>query len=356
MDQRLHGWKLALALFIPAAIIGVAGFVAYGALSDDSPEVATGNEGVVATQTGVPTSSPETQPVDPTTVAGPAPTPTALTVPDPAPAPAATAVPATTTPTATAVPTTPPGPAPTATPDPSTATVSCSGVPATADTDQTFGPLVAVTVPPEAAAGFQFTWNFGNGTLTTSPVSGDISYTQAGTYTITLAGTNATTGATLSATCGTVTVAEVVATLQVACSVSSVDTQVELAAARAGDVMRVTTTWTPADVPLRLQYEFEPTDDLIIIGPATTGDTQTNAFGSDDGVFSIFWRYVETGETGRLTCPAYPGSEPAPSPTATLAQPPPPPPRCHRHRHRHRYGQAVNRRRLPVARTPIGNP
>ena len=93
MDQRLHGWKLALALFIPAAIIGVAGFVAYGALSDDGPEVATGNEGVVATQTGVPTSSPETQPVDPTTVAGPAPTPTALTVPDPAPAPAAAAVP-----------------------------------------------------------------------------------------------------------------------------------------------------------------------------------------------------------------------------------------------------------------------
>ena len=80
--------------------------------------------------------------------------------------------------------------------------------------------------------------------------------------------------------------------------------------------MRVTTTWTPADVPLRLQYEFEPTDALIIIGPATTGDTQTNAFGSDDSVFSIFWRYVETGETGRLTCPAYPGSEPAPSPTA----------------------------------------
>ena len=316
MDQRLHGWKLALALFIPAAIIGMAGFVAYGALSDDGPEVATGNQDVVVTQTEVPTSSPETQPVNPSTVAVPAPTPTALTVPNPAPAPAAAAVPTTTTPTATAVPTVPPGPAPTATPDPTTATVSCSGVPATADTDQTFGPLVAVTVPPEAADGFQFTWNFGNGTLTTSPVSGDISYTQAGTYTITLAGTNATTGATLSATCGTVTVAEVVATLQVACSVSSVDTQVELTAARAGDVMRVTTTWTPADVPLRLQYEFEPTDALIIIGPATTGDTQTNAFGSNDGVFSIFWRYVETGETGRLSCPAYPGSEPAPSPTA----------------------------------------
>ncbi|MDB4110170.1 hypothetical protein N9574_02835, partial [bacterium] len=89
MDQRLHGWKLALALFIPAAIIGMAGFVAYGALSDDGPEVATGNQDVVVTQTEVPTSSPETQPVNPSTVAVPAPTPTALTVPNPAPAPAA---------------------------------------------------------------------------------------------------------------------------------------------------------------------------------------------------------------------------------------------------------------------------
>ncbi len=73
--------------------------------------------------------------------------------------------------------------------------------------------------------------------------------------------------------------------------------------------MRVTTSWTPGDLGLYLQYEFETTDDLIIVNPATSGDSQTNAFGSDDGTFSIFWRYQDTGETGRLSCPAYPGGD-----------------------------------------------
>ena len=326
MNQRLHGWKLALALLIPAAIIGAAGFVAYGALSDDDQGVATGNDDAVATETALPTAPPETQPVDPTPDLTPPPAPTALTVPTAPPTtatavPSATAVPATpaATAAATAVPGPRPtsGPAPTATPDPSVVTVSCSGtIPSTADIGQTFGPLTAVTVPAEAAAGFTFTWNFGNNTIATSPVTGNISYAAVGSYTITLAGTNATTGATVSATCGTVTVAKEVAVLKVSCTVSSVNSEVELAAAKPGDVMRVTTTWTPADVPLRLQYEFETTDDLIIISPASPGDSQTNAFSSENGTFSVFWRYNETGETGTLSCPAYPGGETT-TPTAT---------------------------------------
>jgi len=35
MNERLQGWRLALALLIPAAIISGAGFFAYGALSDN---------------------------------------------------------------------------------------------------------------------------------------------------------------------------------------------------------------------------------------------------------------------------------------------------------------------------------
>ena len=326
MDQRLHGWKLALALLIPAALIGAAGYFAYGALSDDDQDVATGQDDNVET-TPTATSVVETQPVAPTVVEDPTPlpAPTALTLPSPPPSPAATAVPAATATTVpTAVPTSPPspqpttptGPAPTATPDPSIVTVSCSGdIPSTLDVGQTFGPLTAVTVPAEAAAGYQFTWSLDNGTVLTSPATGNLSYAQVGTYNVTLTGTNATTGATLSASCGTVTVGEAVSELVVSCSVSSVNSEVELAAAKAGDTMRVTTSWSPSDVRLSLQYEFETTDDLIIINPATSGDSQTNAFSTDDGVFSVFWRYAETGESGRLSCPAYPGGEITGTPT-----------------------------------------
>jgi hypothetical protein len=174
-----------------------------------------------------------------------------------------------------------------------------------------------VTVPAEAAAGYAFTWTLGDNTVLTSPAPGNLSYPEAGTFTITLAASNATTGASLSATCGTVTVSEPAIDLQVTCTVSSVNSDVELAAARAGDVMRVTTTWSTTDVQLSLQYEFETSDALIIVNPATTGDSQTNAFSSDDAAFSVFWRYDETGETGRLACPAYPRDEVTATPTAT---------------------------------------
>lgn len=330
MNQRLQGLKLALALLIPAVIIGAAGFLAYGALTDDDQDIATGDSDAAVATTSTAASLPEPQPSAATPAAGPTPLtiPTPITLPSSPPATAATDIPAGTT-TPVPAPITPSasqptaGPPPTATPDPNAATVSCGGViPATADTGQAFGPITAVTVPAEAAAGYVFTWTLGDNTMLTTPSIGELSYPDAGTYTITLAGSNATTGASLSATCGTVTISEVVANLQVICTVSSVDSEVELAAARAGDVMRVTTTWSPADVQLSLQYEFETNDDLIIVNPATTGDSQTNAFSSGDVAFSVFWRYHDTGETGRLTCPAYPGVEiggtPTPTPTSGI--------------------------------------
>jgi hypothetical protein len=305
MNQQLQGWKLALALLIPVAIIGAAGFLVYGALSDDDVVAAT-----------MPTAL-ETQTADPTTVPAPTPRslPTPLTLPT---APAVAAVPVTPTVTVTPLPaqTTPPapqptaGPAPTSTPDPSIVTVACKGdIPGTVDTGQAFGPLTAVTVPAEAAAGYIFTWNLGNSTTQTSLSTSNVSYAEAGTYTITLAGNSAATGVAIFVTCATITVSEPVANLQVSCSVSPANSEIELASAKAGDVMRITTIWSPTNIQLSLQYEFEPFDDLIIINPAATGDSQTNAFSGDDAVFSVFWRYGETGEAGQLTCPAYPGGE-----------------------------------------------
>ena len=136
MNQRLQGWKLALALLIPAAIIGAAGYVTYGALSDDDQGVATGDDNGAATTTPVPTTQAETQTVDATEDTSPTaiPPPTPLTVPSAPAVPAATSGPAV-APTATPAPTTPPapqpttpqGPAPTATPDASVVTISCVG-------------------------------------------------------------------------------------------------------------------------------------------------------------------------------------------------------------------------------------
>ena len=97
--------------------------------------------------------------------------------------------------------------------------------------------------------------------------------------------------------------------------VTPVDSELQLAAAKAGDDMRVTVRWTPDDEKLRLQYEFEVNDQLIIVSEATNGDSVTNAFSGDDGVFSVFWRSNNTGETGRLSCPAYPGGEVVGTPT-----------------------------------------
>lgn len=331
MNQRLQGWQLALALLIPAMIIGAAGYIAYGALSEDDQDLATGEDDVAEVDaTPTATSPPETDTVEPAEVAEP----TALSVPTAAAAPTATARPggtATATPGSTSAPvaptattrpapqpTAPTGPAPTATSDPSIVTIACGGtIPGSIEVGETFGPLTAVTTPPEAAASLRFTWTLGNTTTVMSPATGNISYANTGNYTISLVATNPGNGSTASATCGSVTVTESMASLDVECAVSSV-LGVPLNDARAGDNMRVTISWTPDDVPLYLQYEFEPTDDLIIVNPASSPNTRDNSFSFDGGTFRIFWRYEETGETGRVSCAAYPGSDGGgTSPTST---------------------------------------
>jgi len=331
MNERLQGWRLALAVLIPIAVIAGALYVVLG--NGDTSDVATGDTTVEPTATSV----AETQPVDEATAAPdpqadptPLPVPTALTVPtvDAAALPAPTQVPtveptAEPAPTAVPAPTADPGPAPTAgptptaTPDPSVTTLTCVGdVPGSTDTDGSFGPLTAEIFPAEAAASYQIVWNLGDGTVVTNPTSGTISYAQAGTYQITAQAQSITDDTAISATCGTVTVAAVAAPFIVRCSVTVTAGNKPLAEARASDTMTVTTTWTPADKPLNLTYEFDTSDDLVIVPNAATGNQQTNAFDSDSSSFSIFWRDAETGETGLLDCPAYPGTiETGPTPT-----------------------------------------
>ncbi|MFT5269904.1 MAG: hypothetical protein ACI88C_003350, partial [Acidimicrobiales bacterium] len=77
MNQRLQGPKLVLALLISAAMIGAAGFLAYGALSDDDQAIATGDDAAATAPTA--TSLPATQPAGPITAPGPTP----LTLPTP---------------------------------------------------------------------------------------------------------------------------------------------------------------------------------------------------------------------------------------------------------------------------------
>jgi len=339
MNQRLQGWQLALALIIPAIIIGAAGYIAYGALSEDDQDQATGDDDSVAEATPEPTATAETEtePVEPTEAAEP----TALVVPTAAAVPTATTPATTGTPAATAAPTatSPPapqptssGPTPTETPD--VVTIACGGtIPGSIEVGDTFGPLTATTSPPEAVSALQFTWNLGDTRTVSAAQTGQIGYENPGTYTITLNASNSVNDDTASATCGTVTVNEAMVSLDVSCSVSSV-LGIPVDDARAGDNMRVTVSWTPSDIPLYLQYEFETNDALIIANPASSGNTQDNSFSSNAGVFRIFWRYEETGETGRVNCPAYPGapdpgvtptSFPTPTPTLGSATPTPTP-------------------------------
>lgn len=361
MNQRLQGWKLALALLIPAAIIGAAGFIAYGALSDDTNQVAVSDEQpeVEATPTVEPTPLPETAPVaepvetteeTPTAIPLPTPEPTATVDPasiddlddeeedtdeaDPepaatsAPAPAATSAPA---PAATAAPAPAPtsGPAPTATPDPDVITVACSGdIPASVGVGEQFGPLTAVLSPPEAGAGVSYFWDFGNNRNAGSPGSGGISYSAPGSYTITLtANDSATATAVATTTCGTVTVAAGVESIAVTCAVSARD-GLALDAARPGDFVTVTISWEPDDVLLNLQYEYEVNDDIVIANGSSSGATQEWNFQARDGSFDVFWRDPITLINGRVSCLAYPGAvaedaedgvnaDPTPEPTAT---------------------------------------
>lgn len=321
MNQRLQGWQLALALIIPAMIIGAAGYIAYGALSEDDQDLATGDDDTAIEATPTATAPPQTDIVEPTEIAEP----TALVVPTAAIVPTPTAGPTTATPAATSAPqpttppapqpTTPPGPAPTETPD--VVTIACGGtIPSSIEVGDPFGPLTATTTPADAVSALQFTWSLGDSRTVAAAQTGSISYDTPGSYTITLGASNSVNDDTASATCGTVTVTEPVVTLDVSCSVTSV-LGIPVDDARAGDNMRVTVSWTPSDIPLYLQYEFEATDDLIIVNPASSGNSQENGFSTNGGVFRIFWRYDETGETGRVSCPAYPGADTGTGPTPT---------------------------------------
>ena len=343
MNERLQGWRLALALLIPAAIIGGAGFVAYGALTTDDQEVAASTAGEEEPSpevaTVVPTEIPETQPVEPTAepdaeeptaielatpvplqapTAEPADTTDAETAPEPEPAPAATSAPA--APAATAAPVATADPAaPTAipTPDPDGDQVTCVGtVPTTLEADQNFGPLTVSTIPPEADSRYVFQWMLDSTRTVTGSSTGFNSYSTPGTYTVSVVGTDLE-GNTISTTCGTITVTESQAAVTPVCSVSTTDSSIEISDAEAGTEVRVTVTWSPTDVPLNLQYEFETNDSLVFSNGAISGDSQTKAFSTDNGEFSIFWRNPANGESGLLKCAAYPGSTTEPVPTTT---------------------------------------
>lgn len=158
-----------------------------------------------------------------------------------------------------------------------------------------------------------------NSRTVTSAASGIVTYNEKGSFPISVTGTHLTTGETLLATCGTLTVGESVAAVAFKCSVRPVDSQINLKDAKAPEPMIVTASWTPADVKLNLQYEFESNDALIFSTEALPGDSQTNSFSTDDGVFSIFWRQSESGAVGRVSCPAYPmeGTSTVGTPTPT---------------------------------------
>ena len=86
MNQRLEGWRLALAVLIPAVIVALAIWFAIQALSgDDNTSVDTADPDLVA-PTPTEVAPPETDEVATPTVV---PTPTAFALPTSPPAPTA---------------------------------------------------------------------------------------------------------------------------------------------------------------------------------------------------------------------------------------------------------------------------
>jgi len=327
MNQRLQGWKLVLALLLPATIIGAAGFLAYDTLTDNSQDIAISGEAAESEPEPTPTTPPETDAVEPAVVptaapptAVPLPTPLATAVPaaepdptvEPTTAPAPTSAPAPTAAPASqpapSQPAQPAEPTATATPEPDLVTISCLGsVPSTLRIGGTFGPLTADITPSEAGLTHLFSFDTGVGTVQGRD-SGEITYITPGTYPVTLRARNLENNETTTTSCGTVTVADgaASASLAVRCVVTPVDSTIELKDAEAPDTMRVTTRWTPAATKLSLTYSFAALDQLIIVDDASTGNSQVKGFASEnDATFSI---------------PAYPGKNAAtvtPKPTAT---------------------------------------
>lgn len=347
MNQRLQGWKLALALLIPAVIIGAAGFLAYDALTDDGQDVAIGEDTQQTEAEPTATTPPQTEAVEPTvvpTAAPPTPIPLPTAEPTVAPtavpetddaddageeaddansdeadeetaapaAPAATAVPAAAAPAA-AQPAAPAGPTPTPTPDPDLIVISCSGdFPSTLDVGQDFGPLESQIVPAEEAINHVFRWDLGDSTLVGAPNTGFHSYDVTGTYTVTLTATNVATSEVLTETCGTITVGTAAGALgRVRCSVQPVDPLLDIRDAEPPSPMRVTVSWTPSDVKLTLWYTFTTEDELVIVPEASSGDSQAHTFFGAGDSFSVRWTDAASGETGTVNCPAFPGDSAA---------------------------------------------
>ena len=77
--------------------------------------------------------------------------------------------------------------------------------------------------------------------------------------------------------------------------------------------MNVTTNWQPADLELSLQYEFPVQfgPELIFdttVSPSSPPGRSNLLFASQFDVVQVFWRHEATGETGRISCPAFPES------------------------------------------------
>ena len=192
--------------------------------------------------------------------------------------------------------------------------VTCSGAsfPISVDVDEAIPQLQASVTPAEAASNLQFLWNFGNNTVAGAPNSGNVVYSAEGTYTITLAATDRTTQEVTNVTCGTVNVGTTSGggssgggALTVSCQVRPTQS-IKWEDATRDDQMRVTVSWTPADIVLDLQYEFPIPEPIVFSNGATSPDSLTYLFDTTTAVAKIFWRDPASGATGRTSCPAFP--------------------------------------------------
>ncbi len=347
--------KLAVLLLIPLAIIGGAIWLAMNGGDDDTTDTATTAESAqTPTMTVPPIATQESTAPLAVPTAVPAPTPLTISGGNVVVSlPTLTPV-SETLPTSTAAPTAPPASSrtgssgtggsgsgttgsgttgsgsggtggsravPTPTVDTTLIAISCSSdVPTTLDVGESFGPITAITSPPEAAAGMTFVWNFGNGFTVTAPTAGVTSYADTGDYLVSVVGTVTATGRTISQTCQTVRVgASVAQSLSVTCTVRPSDGTVALRDALPNvDEMLVRVAWTPADVVLDLQYSFDPIDPIVFANGSSSPASQTNTFNSEASIVTVNWQYPETGARGGTSCPVFdPTSTAGPAATAT---------------------------------------
>lgn len=323
MNRRLEGWRLGIAVLLPALILAAAIWFLLQALSgDDNTALDTSN--LVPTSTPVPTVAQQSAAVVSPT---PVPSPTPLALPTPVPLPSAeptevaaepTAVPTTapaptSAPSQPSQPSQPAGPTPTPTVDASILVVTCSGAtfPISVGVNEAIPQLEASVTPAEAVSNLQFLWNFGNNTVAGARNSGSVMYSAEGTYTVTLAATDRTSQQVTNVTCGTVNVGTSSgggssnAPLTVSCQVRPANANIEWEDATLADQMRVTVSWTPNDTVLNLQYEFPIPEPIIFSNEASSGDNQTYRFPNRSSVAKIFWRNQATGDTGRTSCEAF---------------------------------------------------